>query len=384
MPRWIGWPVAVLGVVGLLGCGAEDTTEQPVDLSGIDPEARFERVWKVDTGDGVDEQLLDLKPWLSGDSIYVADHDGSLVAINKENGKRRWAVDTGLNISGGVGGHGSLLFVGTSDGVLAAYWRDSGEQAWRTQLSSEMLSVPAAAANIVVAGTVDGNIQAYSTTNGEKLWSYTYSVPTLSLRGTASPVIYKGAALIGTDNGRLIGLSSREGRLVFEATIAIPAGYSELHRMVDVDAPVKVDREVIYAAAFQGRIVAFDMRSGQIAWARDRSVYREMAVDSSNVYLVDELSHVSAMDRWSGVTSWTQDKLHARPGSGVATYDDAVLIGDFEGYLHALHKSDGRFIARRKLGDAIRSTPIVEDDRIYVWTRDGDLYALALESISDS
>lgn len=384
MPKWAGWLIVIAGSVWLLGCGAEDTAEQPVELSSIDPEARFKTVWKRDTGAGTGDQLLDLQPWIGSDAVYVADHQGRLVSIDKSNGKKRWEIDTGLKISGGVGGDGNLLFVGSGDGILAAYWRDSGEQAWRTRLSSEMLSVPVAEAGVVVARTVDGNIQAYSTSNGEKQWSYSYSVPSLSLRGTSTPVIYGGAALTGTDNGRLIGLSLNEGRLVFEATVAVPSGYSELHRMVDVDAPVTVDRQIIYAAAFQGRVVAFDMRSGQIAWARDRSVYRPMAVDSSHLYVVDELSHVSALDRWSGSTSWTQEKLHARPTSGVAVHDNAVLLGDFEGYLHALHQSDGRFIARRKLGAAIAAAPQIEDERIYVWTRDGDLYALTLESLSDS
>ncbi len=48
---------------------------------------------------------------------------------------------------------------------------------------------------------------------------------------------------------------------------------------------------------------------------------------------------------------------------------------DFEGYLHWVARSDGRFVARQRLDkDPIRSQPIVRDGVLYVMTTGGKLF----------
>jgi outer membrane protein assembly factor BamB len=110
-----------------------------------------------------------------------------------------------------------------------------------------------------------------------------------------------------------------------------------------------------------------------------------MSQDPWNLYVVDDASHVWALSKSAnGSTVWVQDKLHARPVSGVSYLKDSVLIGDFEGYLHALDSSDGRFIARKKLGSGINVAPIVVDDVAYVLSSNGILSAIKLERKSAS
>lgn len=363
------------------GCGAKDTTEPPAELTEFEPEAAFRVPWSRDTGKGAGQFLLELRPWVGSDAVYTADHRGRLVAVDKETGKVIWKVDTGHPISGGVGGGAGtgMVFVGTSDGRLAAYWQRNGEQVWESRLSSEMLAVPVADSGVVVARTGDGNLEAFSVTTGEKRWSYKYSVPSLSLRGTATPVIFSGGVITGTDSGHLTGIDLTSGRLLFETPVAMPSGHSELSRMIDVDAPVAVDRAVIYAGAYQGQVVAFDMQRGRVGWSREKSVFQPMALDGNNLYLVDDRSHVWALDKLTGATVWVQEKLQARPVSGVAVLDDAVILGDFEGYLHALDTSDGRFIARKRFDGGIAATPVVEDGRAYIFTREGELSVVELQ-----
>jgi outer membrane protein assembly factor BamB len=367
-------------VLGLQGCSSNDTTEPPSPLVDFEPEAKFIKLWSADTGTGSDKYLLKLKPYLNGDVLYVVDHDGLLSAINRADGKRLWRVETGLAVSAGVGGGNGMLILGSSNGEIVAYAEKDGREAWRGKLSSLMLSVPAVDMGAVVVRTVDGSLEAFAATTGAKLWSYKYSVPALSLHGTSSPVLISGAVLSGMDNGRLSALALRDGRLLWETPVAIPGGRSELSRMVDVDMPILIDRGLLYAGSYQGRIVAINLEGGQIVWATNNSVYNEMSLDQDHLYVADENGHVWSLERMVGATVWMQDKLHARPVSGTALLGRTVIVGDFEGYLHALDSSDGRFIARYHAGDAgINVPPLVVEDTAYVLSRDGELTALQLE-----
>ena len=364
----------------LLGCAKKNTIEEPTPLERIEAEAKFIKRWQVSVSSKKYKELIRLQPYIEQDSIYAVAPNGHLLALDRVSGKRRWRVAIGETIIAGVSGYSGLVFVGTRNGELLAYKQQDGQEAWRAELSSEMLAVAAAGLGVVVARTVDGNIQAFSSTDGEKLWSYKYSVPTLTLRGTASPVLFAGAVLVGTDNGRLAVLSIADGRLLWEAPVAVPVGASELARMVDVDAPIIVDKGVIYVAAYQGRVAALSMSSGQVIWARDRSVFLSMSIDSENLYLVDADSRVWALDRLTGSTVWVQEKLRARPVSGVMAANGRVLIGDYQGYLHALDTADGRFIARTRLGKKpIVATPQVIDDGIYLLNKRGRLVGLTLK-----
>jgi outer membrane protein assembly factor BamB len=377
-------PLLILAFV-LQGCSSSDTTEPPSPLVDFEPEAKFIKLWSVDTGTGADKYLLKLKPYLSGDVLYVVDHDGLLSAIDRADGKRLWRVETGLAVSAGVGGGNGMLILGSSNGEIVAYTENDGREAWRGRLSSLMLSVPAVDMGTVVARTVDGSLEAFAAATGAKLWSYKYNVPALSLHGTSSPVLVSGGVLSGMDNGRLSALSLRDGRLLWETPVAIPGGRSELSRMVDVDIPVLVDRGLIYAGSYQGRIVAINLEGGQIVWATNNSVYNEMSMDRDHLYVADENGHIWSLERMVGATVWMQDKLHARPVSGTALLGRAVIVGDFEGYLHALDIGDGRFVARQQMsGAGINVPPLVVEDTAYVLTRDGELTALQLEYLARS
>jgi outer membrane protein assembly factor BamB len=60
-------------------------------------------------------------------------------------------------------------------------------------------------------------------------------------------------------------------------------------------------------------------------------------------------------------------------------FRDAVVVGDFEGYLHWLDVTDGHFLARSRVtGERITTTPLVVGVNLLVQADDGTLAAFAL------
>jgi outer membrane protein assembly factor BamB len=61
------------------------------------------------------------------------------------------------------------------------------------------------------------------------------------------------------------------------------------------------------------------------------------------------------------------------------------MVGDHEGYVHAMDIADGRFIARTRVTSKdIKVEPFVNDGRIYILTRKGVLAALSIERLPDA
>jgi outer membrane protein assembly factor BamB len=89
----------------------------------------------------------------------------------------------------------------------------------------------------------------------------------------------------------------------------------------------------------------------------------------------DDWSVVWAFDASSGNALWHTDKLKNRDVSIPFLLGRAVVVGDYQGFVHFLSRDDGTFIARMKTdGSAITAPPVLAGDTLVVQTHDGDLY----------
>ncbi len=379
--------ITVAGLtLSLSACGvkeffAEDTYEAPPEaLVEFEMEFEPETRWTEKTG-GNENSYGKLRPWLQGELIYTVDENGMVSAFNAETGNRQWREKLKMPVVSGVGGNGSdRVYVGSKDGQLVALDAQSGETLWESTLTSEVLAPPAANQDYVVVRTADGRLNAMNADDGETLWYFQRSVPLLSLRGVSAPKIVDDMVIAGFDNGKLVSLDIADGRVIWEATVAVPRGRTELERLVDIDAdPVIIDNTV-YAAAFQGYVAAYDLRDGSERWDRELSVETGIDVTPGEaVFLTDSESYVWAIQDGSGDSLWRQTRLLRRGATAPVIAGDYIVVGDFEGYLHWIARSDGRFVARQRIDkSAIRAQPQVRNGLLYALSVDGKLAAVRI------
>lgn len=368
-------------IVTLVGCSGffdKDNTPNPWPLTTYKPEINPVKIWSTRTGAGSGSEYLKMRPSLSGNAIYTAGNTGTVTAINKQNGRTLWSVNTKLPLSAGPGANNGIVVVGSSKGDVLALSQATGGQVWKTTVPGEILAQPAVAEGIVVIKSIDGHARGFSATNGQLLWDYQQTEPNLILHGSSAPLIEDNSVIAGFANGTLAKLNAKDGQLAWQQAIAIPEGAFSIQRMIDIDADPVLFQHDVYVATYQGKISSLDWNSGRVLWSHDISSYTGMVADASNVYISDAKSHVWSFGADGGFVNWRQNKLEARTVSGPAIMGNYVVVGDGQGYLHWLDKTDGHFAGRVSLGSGIYAAPIVENGVLYAQTTSGYLAAYSL------
>jgi outer membrane protein assembly factor BamB len=341
------------------------------------PTAQPRMAWQGSVGPA--ERNL-FTPALTGSTVYAAGSTGQIAGFDVATGKSAARINAGQRLSGGVGASGSLVAVGTSRGEVLAF-DAAGKLLWKTQLSGEVLAPPAIEGALVVARAGDGRVYGLDATNGSQRWLYQRSTPALSLRSYSGAIVERGAVFAGFPGGRLVALTATTGVVGWDSVVALPRGTTELERVADVMGPPIVDGDRVCAVAFQGRAACFDTQSGTTIWARDISSSVGMSADHRSVYVTDDKSAVTALDKSNGASLWRQDKLFGRGVSAPLAFGRFVIVGDFEGQVHFLSREDGSFAGRIATdGSAIGTAPIALDDtKVLVQTRNGGVFAIAVQ-----
>jgi len=283
-------------------------------------------------------------------------------------------------VSGGVGVGGGLVLLGTTHGEVIALNVGDGSDAWTANLGSEVLSVPVVHDGSVYTQTIDGRLVALDQQDGTVRWTYDNQVPILTLRGTSSPVVQDDIVYAGFANGKIIALRTQNGEPIWEHRVMLPEGRSELDRIVDVDSRPLVSGAAIFIAAYQGRVKGLSKRDGRPRWEKNISSHLDLAEGYGQIYVVDDEDVISAIDQQTGEVVWTQESFKRRKLSPPTAFSNYLVVGDEEGYLHVIAQRDGRLLGRRKLdGDGIRSSMLVVDTTLFVVGNSGGLHALNIE-----
>jgi outer membrane protein assembly factor BamB len=365
----------------LVACSSKDIDPEtlPAELVSFKSSVKVKKLWSQGVGSGTEYLRLALRPAEHGDTIFAAAHDGKIRALEAESGKTIWKADTELPLSAGPATDGELVVAGSSNGDVIALDAATGDFIWAVQVTSEVLSAPAVAPGKVVVRTVNGKLTALDSRNGEQLWSVQQSMPRLSVRGTSTPVISRNLVICGFDNGRVSAVDLSDGGVIWDVLLDPPSGRTAIERLVDVNSTIQVAGSDVYAVGYQSRLGAIAAESGQLIWSRELSSYSGMAIDFKTIYLDDQRSELLALSRASGRELWRRDDLRNRDLTAPALVSDALVVGDFEGYLHWFDIATGDPIARVRAGsERITSQPLVVNDILYVMNDGGNLYAFKI------
>lgn len=384
--------LALIFILGLSGCTTlasmsanfnglfkdADNAELSTELTQYEPEIKLQMIWHETDGSGVDGLALNLVPAVTKDRIIIADHDGMIQARNLLDGELLWEVETDLPISSGPVIDSDLLFVATSKADVLALNTYTGKAVWKHRVSSEVIALPVVIGKYLIVRSADGHDFALDRASGAEVWSIQQDIPALTVRGEGAAVMVEERVIIASANGKLIALNVADGAYIWETSIAIPRGRLEIDRLTDLNGAPVLSKNTLFISSYKSGVSAVIPIDGEVLWQNKVvSATQGLSADQRYLYLSDANSDVWQLDQRNGDAHWKQTDLHQRRLSMPVVYGDYVVVGDFEGYLHWLSKTDGRLLARIEITDEpIVAQPVVIEETLYVYATDGTLAAV--------
>jgi outer membrane protein assembly factor BamB len=365
----------LLTILLVAACSKDKVIDEPAKLTVFSPALKVQHLWGASIDDKKAADLrLGLGVSIAEGRLFAAGHKGTLTAYDLQTGKALWHKNLKAPLSGGTAASADLVLIGSSNGHLFALGAADGALRWDAQVKGEVLAPAAISEKLIAVRTGDGKLRALSPADGHELWQQEQQVPKLSLRGTAKPVISGDVVLCGFDNGKVVAMNASDGSVQWEVTVTPPHGRTELERLSDIDSSVIISGQDVYAVGFQGKVAMLALDTGQVWWSHEASSARGMSIDADTLYISTSDGEIIALRTRTGVELWRQNALLYRRLSAPGAMDEAVVLADFDGYVHWLDKTSGAIIARVRGGKTRVSTaPVVSGNLVAIINDRGQL-----------
>ena len=360
-------------IIALVACSGNTRVRQPAALVTVTNQFDLQPVWSTSIGSS---EPYNFHPVVAGDAVYVASHSGNLAKINLQSGAKVWEVSVPENLSVGPGSDGRTTVAVTTKGIVYAY-DDTGKPMWNVSVGSEVLSEPVVAAGIVVVRTLDNRFVGLDAQTGVRKWIYQRQQSALSLRvGYGMLPINNEVIVTGFAGGRFGMIAIANGGLIWETPVSFPKGFSEIERLNDVSARPSMEGDTLCAVSYQGRIGCAQARTGNLLWFKDYSSYTGTAQSPELVFSANEKSYVTAFATKDGTQVWENVQMTFRDVGEPLAIGKVLLMGDAQGYVHALSQADGKILARiRHDSSPITAAPIAVGGLILIQSQGGKIAA---------
>lgn len=362
--------------VSLLSLGAcsmfssSDPRYEPAELTQYDAEVAAAVRWSASVGNGGGYGFA---PTVVGEAAYAATPN-SVAKVDLASGRVLWRAAPDTTLTAGAGSDGTTTAVAAGDGTVIAY-DESGAEKWRARATSAVFVPPVVGSGVVVVRSTDYRIQAFDAATGEYRWDVQRPGPALALKTSMQMLATEGLIISGLPNGRLIVINAMNGAVQWEAPVSVSRGATDLERINDVVGAPQVVGPLLCGVTYQGRMTCFDVsQGGRPAWDLPFSSHSGMTNDGRFGYAADQRDVVRAIDLANGEERWSQNALRNRRLGTPAAVPAAVAVGDFDGYVHFLSRSDGRLIGRLAVGGGAVTSPLVGTPAgVLVQTGNGNL-----------
>lgn len=370
----IPFALAILSAA-LMGCSSNKVKKEkikPNPLPKLAQSTSLVPVFSQSVASTTKEDPLRLQLAADQGVIFLVNPNGTVSAYK---GKQRlWETRvTKSELSSGVAADDGVVVVGNKKGQLFGLDQTTGEQKWTAQLSGALISPALIHTGRAIIVANDGTVFAYDIQTGKQAWTYKLPNVQFSLRGQAAPVaIDASTVVIGTANGYVYAIDSLSGVPRMQRRVAVTEGRSDVQRLLDITGNPVVSGQFLVTTSFQGQVTVLDLNQQMIVWSEDASSIFGPAVYDNKVFVSKADGKLVAYDLMSGQVLWENDQLLNRNLSNPVVLGNTLVVGDYEGVLHLIDPNAGTLVGRSSTSGDVRSLRVI-DGQLYVATRKGAL-----------
>lgn len=354
----------------------EDEVIEPVALKSFKDEYPLSIEWKKSFKG--ENSLGSFKPSFYSGNMLVADPEGNIVSLNPKSGKENWKINLNRELASGVASGFGKLVVSDLNGFVIALDIDTQEIIWEKNIGGEVLSNAVVSASLILVKNSVGELVALSASSGETKWSFRSQLPALTVRGTGESIIENGIVFSTFDNGRLAAFQLETGFFLWDAPISFVEGSSELENLIDGDSAPVLAKQLIFATNYQGNLTAFDVAQKRPVWNADASSFYSPIVTNNMIIVIQDDGSILSFSLANLSPSWTSEEYLRRQLSSGVAYKNLLLVGDLDGYVHAINPMTGITVGRKKVSGNPIMNIVTFRDFAYVIDLESNVVAIQL------
>ncbi|MGB1288471.1 MAG: PQQ-binding-like beta-propeller repeat protein, partial [Aggregatilineales bacterium] len=158
-------------------------------------------LWNYDAGAPIRS-----RPAVTDDRIIFGTEDGQVTALEL-NGERKWSYRTRKPVtSSPIVDDEQVCYAGCFDGSMYAIDADNGYSMWKLRTGGAIISSPSVVDNLLYFGSTDGYVWCVNTSTGKEKWKFQTDKPVI-----ASPLIHEGTVYIGSADGYMYAIDAKKG-----------------------------------------------------------------------------------------------------------------------------------------------------------------------------
>ena len=205
------------------------------------------------------------------------------------------------------------------------------------------------------------------------------------------PTLARGRLHIVENNGRVVGVSARTGKKLWQRDLGALAAstptYSDGRLYVTILCRQACTTAIGNTESNgRGRVAALSARTGKVIWQRNLPSRAESTpvVVRDRLYFGSEDGTVYGLRAGNGKTVWTHQAADDVKAS-LAYKDGRLYFGDYSGSVNALRARDGKLVWSRSnvSPENFYSAPALGFGRIFLSSTDGKVHALNMDGDVD-
>jgi len=315
--------------------------------------AQLEILWKFPTKDGVEGTAA-----IVGDTVYVGSLDGQLHALDLKSGAEKWHAATGP-IKTAVGVCEGRVYVGDEEGGFHCFDAKAGKPLWKFTIEAGITSGVNFADRRILFGSEDETLHCLNK-GGKELWRF--RVPGGPVLGT--PAIVGDKTFVSGCDSNLHILSTVDGKEL--ATVPLDG---------QTGASVAVKDKMLYVGTMSNQVLAIDLQKPGVRWRyespRRQPFYASAALTETLAVIGGRDKEVHALDRRTGKEVW-HFAADRKVDSSAVVDGNRIFVGSSDGNLYVLDIAGGKAVQKFPLTRGeILASPAVGGHCLIIGTRGG-------------
>lgn len=351
----------------------------------------LKKIWESSIGEGDQDGFpLIAQPIVFNNVVFTLDTESEVSAFNLKTGKKIWSrsvqpkKEDETVVSGGIAFSSGRLFVTNGYDELIALDPAKGDIAWKAKLTAPSRAAPSILNDKVYVVTLENKLIAFNAADGQQLWDYQGLSELSSIVGSASPAVNNELVIPVFTSGEIIALRVENGSVAWNDDLSPTVRVGGLGALPDIKALPVIDKDLIFAVSFSGKMVAIDHTTGQRVWEKEIGGTEMPWVAGNMIFMITTNNELLALSRDTGAIAWVKPLAGyikedaGRQGllwSGPVLAGGRLILTGPEGNLLEVDPANGNPIRRMKLGETVTLTPVVASGVLLLLTEKGTLQA---------